>query len=209
MIRLYVIDDDFLVHDGLCSSLKDELDRLEVAGVSFFIEDAITKIPRLEVDIILLDLYLKCLDPVKNFLRIHQAFPEIPTVILSSECCLLWQLEMFRLGAHAYIHKGEDFTSICQKLMRVANGDVVIPCEVNRILRLGNGSNSGLQSIPGFLEIILGLDNRMGIGEIAKKLNQSCSSVEKTLQKIRNCFDVQSNADLLRKAMSGHNSLLY
>lgn len=209
MIHLYVIDDDFLVHDGLCASLNDESDQFEVAGVSFFIEDAITKIPRLGVDIILLDLYLKCLDPVKNFLRIHKVFPEIPIVILSSEYCLLWQLEMFRLGAHAYIKKGQDFSSICQILIRVENGDMVIPGEVNRILRSGNGSNSGLQSIPGFLEIVLGLDNRMGINEIAKKLNQSCSHVEKTLQKIRSCFNVQSNTELVRKAMSGQNSLSY
>ena len=134
MIKLFVIDDHYLIIEGLYSSFDLESDDFEVVGGSLSIDEAITNIKPENIDIILLDLFIKQEDPVVNLLKIQKAFPTIPVVILSNESCISWQVKMFRHGVKAYIDKGDDKSEMCQKLLWVYSDEVVMPDEVTRIL---------------------------------------------------------------------------
>jgi len=85
MIRLYVIDDHFLIGSGFKEEFNPETDGIDVIGCSINVHLAIEKIQHLSIDIIVLDLFIKFLDPVKNFKLLHSSFPAIPIVIISYE----------------------------------------------------------------------------------------------------------------------------
>ncbi|MFH1161054.1 MAG: response regulator [bacterium] len=149
MIRLYIIDDHYLVIEGFYLSFDMESEDFKVVGGSLGIGDALQKISPDGVDIIILDLFIQQSNPVSNFRRIHEAFPSIPIVILSHENCLLWKVEMFRLGAKAYINKAEDKSVMRQRLLRIAAGETLMPEDVVQILVSKNASLAWAPTYPG------------------------------------------------------------
>jgi len=160
MIRLYIIDDHFLIFEGFCASFDLESDDFIVAGGSPTIEDALLRISVAGVDIIILDLFIRQESPVINFGKIQTAFPTVPVVILSHEDCLLWKVEMYRLGVKAYLCKDESKSVMVETLHRVAAGEIVIPDNINCLLYKGSDSTPDLQDVPDYMDIIKMVDKR-------------------------------------------------
>jgi DNA-binding NarL/FixJ family response regulator len=127
MTRLYIIDDHYLIIEGLCSTFDLESDDFEVVGGSLSVDEALKKIDPERVDILILDLFIRNSDPISNLTRLITAFPGQPVVIISYETCMLWQVEMFRPGIKAYVNKEDPKSEMTRKLNIVASGEVVIP----------------------------------------------------------------------------------
>ncbi|MEI6886531.1 MAG: response regulator transcription factor [Bacteroidota bacterium] len=202
MIKLYVIDDHYLIIEGLYTSFDLDSDDFEVAGGSLSIPAALQEIDPEKVDIILLDLFIKQTDPLINLLTIRKAFPSIPVVILSSESCIYWQVEMFRHGVKAYINKGEDQSEMCQKLKRVCAGEVNMPDEVVRILFMSNDSEHTANYFSDQKEIITGLSRGMSIRDLAEKMRQTVSAIDKKLRLMRKSYNAKTNTELVVKALN-------
>ena len=134
MIKLFAIDDHFLIIEGLYKSFNPDSKDVEVIGSALSIEEALEKLPTTPTDIIVLDLFIRENDPVLNFQRLHSAFPSLPIVILSMEDSLQWKVKMFRLGVHAFLNKGDSKATMNDVFIRVASGQSVIPDEVTQAL---------------------------------------------------------------------------
>ncbi len=198
MVNLYIIDDHYLIVEGLYYSFNPESDDFTVVGGSLTIADAMIKIPNTDVDIIILDLFINQTDPVINLGLIRKKFPEIPVVILSQENSLMWQAEMFLHGVKAFLAKSEDKSILCQKLQRVSTGETVMPNEVTEIIMKGDQKVSKL--ISDDLKEILGyIMKGLVTKEIAAKMHQSESSIEKKLKKLREMHKVRNNHELILK----------
>lgn len=201
MVKLFVIDDHFLILEGVSETFDLESEEFNVVGTALCVEEALAKIQPKQTDIILLDLFIKMTDPEDNLLLIQKTFPRIPVVILSYENGLLWQLAMFRRGVKAFIGKGEDKESMCQKLSRVYNGDVVIPVEVLNIILASEKSVTDNQNYRDLMIFIEDIANGMTIKEIAIKQNVSESAVEKKLRIFRDTYGVKTNTELVYRLM--------
>jgi len=197
MINLYVIDDHFLIGSGFKEEFDPETDGIEVIGCSVNVYPAIEKIQHLNIDIIVLDLLIKFLDPVKNFRQIHSAFPAIPIVIISYENSLEWQVKMFNEGAKAFLNKNDDKETMKDIFHEVASGKVIIPDDVLKV----NGSMFHNTPKPVLLphekEIVTDLSKGNTIKAIAQARNRTSSAVEKVLKKIREKFNARTNYELL------------
>ncbi len=203
MVRLYIIDDHCLIFDGFCFSFDLASIDFEVTGGSQSLDEALSKISPAEVDIIILDLFINQTDPVANITRLHNSFPTIPIVILSQEFSLRWRIEMFRNGAKAYLNKSDDKQIIAERLMQVVAGELVIPADVARVLFNSMDQKSGTPLLPpDYLTIISYLANGMIVKEIAKKVNQSDSSIEKKLGFLRSYFNAATNTQLVYKVFT-------
>jgi DNA-binding NarL/FixJ family response regulator len=134
MIRLFGIDDHFLILEGLGRAFSAENDEIELVGSAANVDDALKNIPGILPDIIILDLFIDDSDPVENFRRLHDAFPAIPIVILSLEDSLRWQVKMFKLGVMGYLNKGEKKDTMKSVFEQVAQGNLVIPNHVSQAL---------------------------------------------------------------------------
>jgi DNA-binding NarL/FixJ family response regulator len=132
MIKLFAIDDHFLIIEGLTKTFNPETDGIGLVGSALSINEALQKIPHTGVDIILLDLFLGNEDPVANFRQLHAAFPDIPVVMLTMEDSRRWQAKMFKLGVMGYLTKSESKEAMKRVLGQVAQGNLVMPSEVSQ-----------------------------------------------------------------------------
>ena len=197
MINLYVIDDHFLIGSGFKEEFNPETDGIDVIGCSVNVHLAIEKIRHLNIDIIVLDLFIKFLDPIKNFRQLHSLFPLIPIVILSYENSLEWQVKMFNEGAKAFLNKNDDKETMKGVFHEVASGKVIIPVDVLMV----NGSKFHNIPKPILLpqekEILADLSKGSTIKEIANSSNRTSSAIEKILRNIRERFNARTNYELL------------
>lgn len=201
MIKLFVIDDHYLILEGVCSTFDLNSDEFEVVGASLSVDEAITMIDPRNTDIILLDLFIKFADPVCNLSKLQRAFPALPVVILSNERSLTWKLEMFHRGVKAYMSKGEDKQSMCRKLFQVYKGDVVIPDDVVKIILASESLQVDIQNHTDVRMIIEDLSRGLSVKEIAINQNQSESAIEKKLHNCRKAYNVKTNIELVYKAL--------
>jgi DNA-binding NarL/FixJ family response regulator len=201
MIRLYVIDDHYLIVEGLYSSFDLESDDFEVVGGSLNIPDALERINPEQVDIILLDLFINQSDPISNVDLLSKAFPKTPIVILSQESSLAWQVEMFKRGIRSYLSKGDDKSTMILSLSRVSQGEVVMPKAVMEILIKGNYPNHSFVCTLEAKEILSLLFKGYLPKEIAYNMGQTESTIDKKLKKIREFYDVRNNYALILKLL--------
>jgi DNA-binding NarL/FixJ family response regulator len=201
MTRLYIIDDHYLIIEGLYSAFDLDSDDFKVVGGSLTVDEALKTMDPGNVDILLLDLFIGHTDPISNLCGITTSFPGLPVVIISHESCLLWQVEMFRHGIRAYINKEEPKSEMIRKLNVVTSGEVVMPDEVARVLLTPKDEKSTSGYFSDFKEIITALSFGLTVKEIAAKMKQSDSAIEKKLQGIRKCYDAKTNSELVYKAM--------
>ena len=201
MTRLYIIDDHYLIIEGLYNAFDLDSDDFDVIGGSLSVDEALNNIDPGRVDILLLDLFIGNSDPINNLTRVTNAFPKLPVVIISHESCMLWQVEMFRHGIKAYINKGEPKSEMIRKLKIVTSGEIVIPNGVAKVLLTPKDDKSTSAYFSDFKEIITALSIGLTIKEIASRMDQTESAIEKKLQWIRKCYDAKTNSELVYKAM--------
>ena len=108
---------------------------------------------------------------------------------------------MFRHGAKAYINKEEEKAVMRQRLLGVAAGETVMADEVSEMFVSGNDSKTFAQLISDNQEIFRDLASGMNVKEIAIKMNQSESAIEKKLKTIRESLNVRTNIELIYKVL--------
>ncbi|MEI8007766.1 MAG: response regulator [Bacteroidota bacterium] len=105
MVRIYIIDDHFLIGSGFKEEFNGNIDDIEIAGSAIDVLTAIKEIRQFQINIqiIVLDLFIKFLDPIANYRLLHENFPLIPIVILSHESSPEWQIKMFKQGIKGFV----------------------------------------------------------------------------------------------------------
>jgi DNA-binding NarL/FixJ family response regulator len=133
--RILLVEDQTLVREGLRSLLAFAKD-LEVAGEAGDGEEAITAIPRVRPDVVLLDIRL----PKKNGLQVLQELAGAgvlpPTIILTTfdDDALLF--EALRAGARGFLLKDVTFEQLTSAIRQVAAGGRLIqPAVTERAIR--------------------------------------------------------------------------
>ncbi len=104
MIRVLLVDDQDLFRQGLASLLDLEED-LQVVGQAGNGRDAIAQAAELQPDVILMDVRMPVCDGVQATREIHQRFPWIRTLVLTTfdEDEYIWQ--SLQAGALGYLLK--------------------------------------------------------------------------------------------------------
>jgi DNA-binding NarL/FixJ family response regulator len=198
MIRIYVIEDHFLIISGLKEILRSTPERIMITGYSNKVAEAIEQLHHHPVDIIVLDLFLQHTCAVSNIRKLKSEFPEIPVVILTMCNFLYWKIKMFKEGAQAYIVKDAPNDVIKNTIRFVHEGKTIIPPEVNSILESWKHDNLNHSLKCEDLDIVYDIFCRLNPKQIAFKYNKSLSSIEKTLATIRAKVNAKSNPDLIR-----------
>ncbi|MFQ5356027.1 MAG: chemotaxis response regulator protein-glutamate methylesterase [Mariprofundaceae bacterium] len=112
-IRVLVVDDAVLVRRMLSDVLNSDAD-IEVVGVAANGKIALEKIPRLEPDLITLDIEMPVMDGLETLVAIRKAYPRLPVIMFStlSERGAKISLKALELGANDYVTKPTNTRSI-------------------------------------------------------------------------------------------------
>ncbi len=105
MIRVFICDDQRIVCDGL-QAILDANPEIQVVGVAYDGAEAIELIPQAKPDVVLMDLKMPVMDGVQATRKIHQEYPEIKVLVLTTYSADEWLFDAVRSGAAGYLLKG-------------------------------------------------------------------------------------------------------
>jgi len=198
MIDIFMIDDHPPVIRGLEFMFSWSEHSIRIIDSAITIKQALYKLSRSCPDIILLDLFIGDEDPLMNRNVIRSVCKDIPIIIYSAEVSTWWKKRMFSEGINAYLCKCTDEEKMISTILQVANGDIVLPHDVQEILTLH--SEKGKPGSITAQELDIGRDLSFGltIKEIAAKYYKSPSSIEKACRELRNKTGAQTQSELIR-----------
>jgi len=135
---------------------------------------------------------------------LHLAFPGKPVVVFTSEESPIWQQKMMEAGAMGYLIKTATRNEIKSALERVMQGQAVFSVSIETFDRERGFTTSSVgisNNLSRHQQMLLKLvAGGLTQYEIAKELDISVSTVEKSFRNLRRKFDVKSNNELVRWA---------
>ena len=103
-MRILICDDQEIVCEGLSKILSSDPD-LEVVGVAFNGEDALSQIPDSRPDLVLMDLKMPIMNGVVTTRKIREKYPDILVLVLTTYDDDEWIFDAIRGGAAGYLLK--------------------------------------------------------------------------------------------------------
>lgn len=105
MIRVLVVDDQWLVTEGL-EAILDADPEITVVGTAADGAEALEKVAQLRPDVVLMDLRMPVMNGIQATARISDAYPETRVLVLTTYASDEWVFDAIRGGAAGYLLKG-------------------------------------------------------------------------------------------------------
>ena len=146
-VRLLMVDDHTLVRQGVAKLLEGQ-NQIEVVGQASSGLEAVSKARDLNVDAVLMDLYMPGLDGVAATRLIKQELPNVQVVMLTVSNEEEDLFEAIQAGARGYILKTVDGSDLVRQLRQVLSGGVAMTADltsslVTGLARQGSGGTRG------------------------------------------------------------------
>ncbi|MGL6338204.1 MAG: response regulator transcription factor [Waterburya sp.] len=121
MIRVLLVDDQALFLEGLANLLALEED-LEIVGQAYDGKEAIALTQKLQPDVILMDVRMPICDGVEATRKIHQSYPQIKIMVLTTfnEDEYIWR--SLQAGALGYLLKNTPSQQIAGAIRTLYQG---------------------------------------------------------------------------------------
>ncbi|NBB93600.1 MAG: response regulator [Gammaproteobacteria bacterium] len=210
MIRVMLVDDQTLVRQGV-RSLLELSDDIEVAGEAADGQAAIESVPRIDPDVLLLDMRM----PGKSGLDVLQELGEgdllPPTIILTTFDDDELLLEGIRKGARGYLLKDVAFEELVSGVKAVAEGKTLVKPAVTERLMAGLGRmRTEFSSLPRpdpltdrETEILRLMAGGYSNKEIAGALSVAEGTVKNHVSNILSKMGVRDRTRAVLKALEG------
>jgi DNA-binding NarL/FixJ family response regulator len=121
MIRVLLLDDHPIVHDGVSAVLRAEAD-IQVIGSADTLDRAITQIRTAKPDVVLADLRLPGVDGIAGIRRLLATFPELRVVVFTAYDVDEYVFGAMQAGAKGYLLKGSPAPELVRALRHVHGG---------------------------------------------------------------------------------------
>ena len=128
MIKIIIIDDDFLVTASL-KTILEATGKVTVLATGNDGDDAVTLYRRHQPDIVLTDIQMKEKSGLKATEEIRQEFPDAKILLLTTFSDEEYIIQALKLGAKGYLLK-QDYETILPALEAVASGQNVFGTEI-------------------------------------------------------------------------------
>lgn len=125
-IRLFVVDDHPVVRKGVESIFDCEPD-IEVVGSAASAQDALERIPALQVDVLLTDLRMEGMSGDELIARLHNICPEVRAAVLTNFHSDEDVFRAMRAGVKAYLLKSAPMEEVITAVRQVYAGERWIP----------------------------------------------------------------------------------
>ena len=132
-IRLLLIEDNRLLHDGIIAMLKNQQD-IKIIASSDENENTIIKIQKLKPDIVLLDLGLRDQNSLAVVEVIKKDFPKAKVIVMDLAPVQGDVNKFAKAGASGFILKDASLDELIVTIRTVAEGTNVFPPDLNESL---------------------------------------------------------------------------
>lgn len=189
-IKVLIADDHKLFRQGLIGLMKTREDLVEVIGEAETGEEAVSLAGKLHPDVILMDIYMPQMDGLEAAKEIHERFPGIAIVMLTSSEKDGHLYEAVQVGVSGYLLKSLDANELFDLLKGVVKGETamtramagkLLKSVANRMADEDKGEQSLTERELLVLRLVAsGASNQ----EIADKLTISINTVKSHLKNI-------------------------
>lgn len=124
-IRVLLVDDHWMVLDGLASVLEGDPD-FEVVGKASSAEEALLAIAVLRPDVAVIDVQLVGMDGIKCCAVIKERFPKLRVVVMTGSAEVSTALAAFEGGADGFTMKESDCAMFRDAVRTVVLGETYI-----------------------------------------------------------------------------------
>jgi DNA-binding NarL/FixJ family response regulator len=206
--RVYIVDDNPIVRQGLCQLIDHEPD-LFVCGEASSVEEARANLSLALPDVVIVDLSLRDSDGLELIKDIKSKHGRMPVLVLSMHDEDIYAERMLSAGASGYIMKQAAADQLLIALRRVLNGGIYVSERVgaSMIERIAvSGSRKLVDPVERLSNRELQVLNLIGSGkstrEIARDLNLSVKTVESPRQRLKKKLNLESSPKLVQFAVN-------
>ncbi|NMB87925.1 MAG: response regulator transcription factor [Chloroflexi bacterium] len=104
MIRVLICDDQLIVCEGLAKILSSD-PGITVAGVTHDGAEALALVAQVHPDLVLMDLKMPVMNGILATRKIHEQYPDIPVLVLTTYDDDEWVFDALHSGAAGYLLK--------------------------------------------------------------------------------------------------------
>ncbi|MBX9784131.1 MAG: response regulator transcription factor [Chitinophagaceae bacterium] len=199
-ITVFIVDDHFMVIEGIQAMLQNEND-LQVVGHASNAASCISFLKQQQPDVLLMDINLGTESGIELCKEVKTMYPQIMILALSTFNQFSFIDKMMENGASGYLLKNAERTEITEAIHHVLKGGTYLSREVTDTMK---AVEEGKKDKPALtrrekeiLELVAdGLTNQ----EIADQLFIGVSTVDTHRKNLLAKFNVKNTASLIRMA---------
>jgi len=124
MTSVLVIEDHVVFGKALVRLLTEKAN-VDVVDVVRSAEEALEKLPSMNVDLALIDVSLPTMNGIQLVTTIHQLFPNLRCLMLSGHLTPIYVKRALEAGARGYVLK-DDISGVLEGVERVLDGEIYI-----------------------------------------------------------------------------------
>jgi DNA-binding NarL/FixJ family response regulator len=124
MCTIFLVEDHKLMAEALISILQKKGD-FTVTDVAETAEEALERLPNLQVDLALVDVVLPHTSGIDLVSRIHEKYPDLPCLMISGRSASQYVKRSLAAGARGYVMK-DDIQEVIYGIQRVMEGGVYL-----------------------------------------------------------------------------------
>jgi DNA-binding NarL/FixJ family response regulator len=210
MIRILVVDDHNVVHQGLAFILNQSHKMKIVASYTNGIE-ALNWLSKNDCDVALVDIAMPGMSGIDLLKHLQKEKPQLPVLIFSAYPEDQYALRLIKAGAAGYLNKECSPEEMLSAVSCVANGKRYISPVVAEILASELAKPEGKLAHETLsnreYQILLLLASAQTISEISSTLKLSSNTVSTYRKRILEKMHLNNNAELMRYAVD--NNLIH
>ena len=204
MIKLLIVDDHFLIREGLKKTLRPEKD-MHVVGELEKGTQTIDFLRKNECDIIILDVNLPDRNGLEILKDVKAIMPDIHVLMLSGYPEEEFAVRAIKAGASGYITKDRAPDELIKAIRKSFNGGRYISEQLGE--QLASGLNSGFSEqlhdklSDRELQVLSMIGSGKSTNEIANSLSVSSSTVNTYKSRILEKMNFDSSSQMIRYAI--------
>ncbi|MEI3867525.1 response regulator transcription factor [Microbacterium sp. CCNWLW134] len=208
-LRVIIVDDEALMRHALAVFVRSAPD-MEVVGEAADGAAAVHLCAELRPDAVLMDMQMPGVDGVEATRRIHEAFPEIRVIAVTTFSSVRYVVPALRAGASAYLVKDTDPDELVAAIRDVVDGSVVISPSVTTELISSIRDGAGPTTVESLADheqlsdrerdVVVLLGRGMSNAEIAAELHLSEATVKTHLGNVMAKWGVRDRVQTLIRA---------
>jgi len=147
MNKILICDDQVIVCEGL-QTILNTAPEIEVVGIAHNGVEALALIPQTMPDLVLMDLKMPVMNGITATRKIHQKYPQIHVLILTTYQDDEWLFDAIRGGANGYLLKDTPPADLIEAILGTIAGKSYIDPEVAGKILSGYSSSVVKEPFP-------------------------------------------------------------
>lgn len=199
-IKLFIVDDHYMVIEGIRSLLQQE-DNIEWMGHASNAASCLAFLQHQQPDVILMDINLPDKSGIDLCKEVKDKYPSVFVLGLSTFNQESFIDKMMHNGASGYILKNAGKDELTEAIEMVMKGKLYLSMDAAQLMRLAREKPGTVVVTRREKEVLELIAEGYTNGEIADRLFVSVSTIDTHRKNLLEKFEVRNTASLVRIAM--------